>query len=137
MPEALEAIREVAAETLLELRRARQERDDAMRRSPEYGAGLASMRRPLHKPDFTAALIERAPGFAEAFRREIPTVAWTLIDHDHADVSCPCGEVPTVPYGVPKMCECGRAFLFTGEGVRCAFTPEPEAEGETPAAAVD
>lgn len=68
----------------------------------------------------------RFPGFAAAFTREVPPEFWT-IDRSAAVVACPCGHEPAVELGRALTCECERAYLYTGESVRVAFSPAKEA----------
>jgi hypothetical protein len=65
------------------------------------------------------------PGFAAQFERQVPAEFWNL-DRHAAIVACPCGQEPIAEAGVPQTCECGRAYLYTGESVRVAFSPAKE-----------
>jgi hypothetical protein len=67
----------------------------------------------------------RFPGFAAEFARIVPPEFWS-VDRRAAIVACPCGKEPAVELGAPVTCECERAYLYTGESVRVAFSPAKE-----------
>lgn len=76
----------------------------------------------------------RFQGFAGLFEREVPGEFWTL-DGWSAVIACPCGveEPPTAKTGQTVTCVCERAYLYTGETVRVAFSPA-DAKRPTPVA---
>lgn len=92
--------------------------------------------------DFAAVIRSDEPKkhLIEAFDREVPAEYWSLDVREAfprnlpvAVISCPCGETPEAVGGVAQTCGCGRAFLFTGQTVKVAFSPAPN--NRTPAAA--
>jgi hypothetical protein len=59
------------------------------------------------------------PHLHEQFARHVPPEFWALVE-DAAEVCCPCGHTPRVPYAIPTACDCDRWFLYEGRGVRVA-----------------
>lgn len=115
----------VATELVVEeLRRVRRERERERTVSREAVAERQAARwvHEVTEPGVRARAYLQIPGFAERFERVVPTSAWNG-GPTWAVVTCPCGEAPDLERGVPTPCECGRAFLFTGESVRVAFSP--------------
>jgi hypothetical protein len=96
-------------------RRERAERDECERQR------IGSRSEPQR---ITFALALRSiPGLAAEFRRAIPADFWSL-DGKRAIVACPCGEEePAVELGATATCKCERAYLYTGDTVRVAFSP--------------
>lgn len=62
-------------------------------------------------------------GLHQQFLTIIPPQFWTLAVDGVAEVCCPCGHAPMVPYAIPTSCECDRWFLYDGRGVRVARYP--------------
>jgi hypothetical protein len=120
--QALQRLADAVGDVRRELRRLREQRDLDRWESPPQVAYREARRRPLRHLDvraFAAAI----PGLAGRFARVIPAAAWAQIADGVAQVSCPCRAAPECPIGVPQPCGCGRAYLFTGEHVRVAFSP--------------
>jgi hypothetical protein len=64
--------------------------------------------------------LRAVPHLHEQFLTRIPPEFWTLVEEGVAEVCCPCGHSPRVPYAIPTACECNRWFLYEGRGVRVA-----------------
>lgn len=72
------------------------------------------------------------PGFMGGFDKEVPDSMWAakVFDGEKADliavVACPCGEEPEVAQLGTSICNCGRAFILTGDRVLVASERIPE-----------
>lgn len=111
------------------------------RRPPRIGHSNLDLRQ-FRFSDFAASIRSDEPKkhLIEAFDREVPSEYWSLDTVDSfpralpvAVISCPCGETPEAVAGVAQTCDCGRAFLFSGQAVKVAFSPASNTQ--TPAAA--
>jgi hypothetical protein len=100
----------------------RRERREALDRQAE--ADRVGSRSQPRRIGIDLAL-QRFPGLAGEFRRIVPPEFWTKAGSSAAAVACPCGveEPPTVTLNQTVTCVCDRAYLYTGEHVRVAFSP--------------
>lgn len=105
---------------LQEQRRIIEERD--ARELERWNRGYQSEPRRLT----FATMLPAAPELALAFERIVPAEFWSQ-DRREVIVACPCGHEPTMTEGVPRGCECGRTYVYTGEHVRVAGSPGREA----------
>lgn len=101
----------------------RRERREALDRQAEVEGRVGSRSEPRRIGIDLA--FRRFPGFAGEFRRIVPPEFWTKVGSATAAVACPCGieEPPTVALNQTATCVCERAYLYTGEHMRVAFTP--------------
>jgi hypothetical protein len=114
-----------AADVLVELlrRQERRELDELRRRRDEEAERRGYVSQPRR---FGIDLcFRRFPGFAAEFARIVPPEFWS-VDRRAAIIACPCKHEPVVELGLTTTCECGRAYLYTGDTVRVAFSPAKE-----------
>lgn len=77
-------------------------------------------------------------GIMGAFDREVPAEYWSQDTRESfpvnlpvAVISCPCGETPEAVAGVAVTCGCERAFLYTGQIVKVAFSPATDSSNRS------
>lgn len=116
-----------------ELKRYNEERSRERAETPEALANRRAMREPMRKIRPTVLMV---PALAVPFRNggvEIPGEYWSQSDIGAAIVACPCRLEPEVELGVPRICDCGRGYLYTGKTVLVAFSPKATLPVEVPA----
>lgn len=131
LSEALNRLADVAELQLQATREqmARDSRRDMQERMsrPEFRAEFAAKQRPL-RPMGAAAIYRGIPGLGSLFTGRVPPEFFTQTSAELLTVCCPCGGEHEVGLrGFPHAGGCGRYFMYDGEEVRVAFTPEPEA----------
>jgi hypothetical protein len=137
--DALQRLLALAESAVAERFRINREMRDEERRREELGRGYVSEPKRLSFLSFAKVV----PGLASVFSRKIPPEFWSL-DTNTAIIACPCGETALGELGVATFCGasdwinedrerdderdgCGRAYLFDGQAVRVAFSPQRQA----------
>lgn len=90
--------------------------DTLGRKQPRRGLGFMAYARGI-------------PGFAARFDREVPAEFVRRGPKGGVIVACPCGQRPLVGPLLVVVCECERAFVFTGRATLVAGGVTPSGDG--------